>query len=165
MEIRKRSGHERTLSTHPKSHLGLLTPDPGDGIRSDLVSHLLGQVLGSLNDIQSLEGEHRPGLRTELSDRGLGSWERKGWRGRHGEGDLGGQLSWVQRQREETGVPRQQLCGKVTSCLSLLRYRRGKIRLPCRVLCNHGKQLKHPEFKPQLWPFTSPVTRQCLGFL
>lgn len=66
------------LPTHPGSHLGLLTPDSGDRIRSDLVPHLLGQVLGSLDGIQGLEGEHRLGLGTELPGRGLGSQERKG---------------------------------------------------------------------------------------
>lgn len=66
------------LPTHPRSHLGLLTPDPEDRIRSDLVPHFLGQVLGFLDGFQSLEGKHRPGLQAQLSDRGLGSQERKG---------------------------------------------------------------------------------------
>lgn len=66
------------LPTHPRSHLGLLTPDPADGLSSDLVPHLLGQVLGSPDGLQSLEGEHRPGLQAALSDRGLSSQGRKG---------------------------------------------------------------------------------------
>lgn len=73
------------LPTHPRSHLGLLTPDPEDRIRSDLVPHFLRQVLGFLDDIQSLEGKHRPGLRAEFSGRGLDSQEGKGkGRGREG---------------------------------------------------------------------------------
>lgn len=69
LEITKDSGHEQAgggrglLPTHTRSHLGLLTPDPADGIRSDLVPHLLSQVLGSLNGIQSLEGEKGQGCR------------------------------------------------------------------------------------------------------
>lgn len=65
------SGLRGSLPTHPRSHLGLLTLDPGDEIRSDLVPHLFSQVLGSLDGIQSLQDEHRPGLWTDLSDRGL----------------------------------------------------------------------------------------------
>lgn len=76
-----RSGDGRAqgvLPTHPGSHIGLLTPDPEDRIQSDLVPHLLSQVLGSLDSIQSLGGEQKPGLQTELSDRSRGSRERKG---------------------------------------------------------------------------------------
>lgn len=78
LEIQKGSGKP---SPHTPGPIGFLIPDPGDRIRSDLVPHFLSQVLGFLDGIQSLKGKHRPGLQAELSNRGLGSQERKGPRG------------------------------------------------------------------------------------
>lgn len=48
----------------------------------------------------------------------------------------------------------QELC---VHCLlpQFTQIQKGKRFLSCRVLCNLGKQLKHPEFKPQPWTFTS----------
>lgn len=43
-------------------------------------------------------------------------------------------------------------------CCLLLQFtqmQKGETFLSGGVLCRHGKQLKYPEFTPQLWPFTS----------
>lgn len=123
----KGSGHvwalRTALPTHPRSHLGLLTPDPEDRIRSDLVPHFLGQVLGFLDGIQSLEDTgqgRRQSCLTEVLAHRKGR-AREGWA-------WGG--SWAAAlcvQVAEGGWSTvTELYGQVTCRLSLLRYRIGR---------------------------------------
>lgn len=126
-----------------------MTPDPADGIRSDLVPHLLGQVLGSLNGIQGLEGEIGQGCRQGCRTETLPC--REGRAGRDGAGE--------RKRLGYTGL----------SCLSLLGYilpRRLSLRLPSAPSTHYFSILSSlSSLNSWLSPSVPPLPGTFLGSL